>query len=132
VKKHLERQFGVQKAEVSLLDGTVDVTPKEDGRIDLAHLLKATYDSGVTVAEMDMTARGRIVREPSGSLALELETSRSIGIVPNEVSTGLEALAGSEALVTVHGQLYLKPAGKAKPDPATPLRLLILEVVKTE
>jgi hypothetical protein len=58
VKQSLGRQSGVQNVNVSLLDGKVDVTPKEDGQIDPAQLLKATYDSGVSVAEMDVTARG--------------------------------------------------------------------------
>jgi len=35
-------QSGVQNVEVSLIDGKVEVTPKEDGQIDLARLLKAT------------------------------------------------------------------------------------------
>ena len=59
MKQHLGRQVGVQNVEVSLRDGKVDITPKEDGRIDPAQLLKATYDSGVSVAEMDMTVRGK-------------------------------------------------------------------------
>ena len=58
MKQHLGRQSGVQKVEVSLIDGKIDVTPKEDGQIDPAQLLKATYDSGVSVAEMDVNARG--------------------------------------------------------------------------
>jgi len=45
VKQHLGRQSGVQKVDVSLIDGKVDVTPKEDGQIDPAQLLKAVYDS---------------------------------------------------------------------------------------
>ena len=69
MKQHLGRQSGVQKVEVSLIDGKVEVTPKEDGQIDPAQLLKATYDSGVTVAEMDMTAQGKIVKDSSGNLA---------------------------------------------------------------
>jgi len=60
VKQHLGRQSGVQKVDVSLIDGKVDVTPMEDGQIDPAQLLKAVYDSGVSVAEMDVTARGKI------------------------------------------------------------------------
>ena len=52
--------------------GKLQVTPKEDGQIDPAQLLKATYDSGVTAAEMDMTARGKIVKDASGSLALQV------------------------------------------------------------
>jgi hypothetical protein len=60
VKQHLGRQPGVQKVEVSLLDGKVEVTPKEDGQIDPAQLLKATYYSGVTAADgYDRTRKNR-------------------------------------------------------------------------
>ena len=76
MKQHLGRQSGVQNVEVSLLDGKVQVTPKEDGQIDPAQLLKATYDSGVTAAEMDVIARGKIVKDSSGNLDLEVEPNR--------------------------------------------------------
>jgi hypothetical protein len=132
VKQHLGRQSGVQKVEVNLLDGRVDVTPKEDGKIDPAQLLKAIYDSGVTAAEMDMTARGKIVKDPSGRLALQVEPNRSFAFAPNELSKGLESLADTQTMVTVRGQLYKKPAGKKKADSSTPLTLLILEVQKKE
>ena len=132
MKQHLGRQSGVQSVEVSLIDGKVEVTPKEDGQIDPAQLFKAVYDSGVSVAEMDITARGKIVKEPSGSLALRVEPNRSFALTPNELSKGLEALADSQTMVTVRGQLYKKPAGKKKADPSAPLKLLILEVQKKE
>jgi hypothetical protein len=132
VKQHLGRQSGVQKVEVSLIDGKVDVTPKEDGQIDPAQLLKATYDSGVSVAEMDVTARGKIVKDPSGNLALQVSSNRSYQFAPNEFSQGIESLAGSPTVVTLRGQLYKKPAGKKKPDYSQPLKLLILEVQKKE
>jgi hypothetical protein len=132
VKQHLGRQSGVQKAEVSLLDGKVDVTPKEDGQIDPVQLLKATYDSGVTAAEMDVTARGKIVKDSSGSLALQVEPNRSFAFAPNELSKGLESLAGTQTTVTVRGQLYKKPDGKKKADFSAPLKLSVLEVQKKE
>jgi hypothetical protein len=132
VKQHLGRQSGVQKVEVSLLDGKVDVTPKEDGQIDPAQLLKATYDSGVTVAEMDVTARGKIVKDSSGNFALETSSNRSILFEPNELSQGLESLANSPTVVTLRGQLYKKAAGKKKADTSLPLKLLVLEVQKKE
>ena len=132
MKQHLGRQSGVQTVEVSLLAGKVDVTPKEDGQIDPAQLLKATYDSGVTAAEMDMTARGKIVKDTSGSLALQVAPNRSFALSPNELSKGLEVLADTQTVVTVRGQLYKKPAGKKKADPSVPLKLLILEVQKKE
>ncbi|HWY67361.1 MAG TPA: heavy metal-associated domain-containing protein, partial [Terriglobales bacterium] len=80
MQQHLQRQSGVQKVEVSLIDGKVDVTPKEDGQIDPAQLLKATYDSGVTVAEMDVSARGRVVNADAGGLTLQIEPNRSLPI----------------------------------------------------
>jgi hypothetical protein len=132
VKQHLGRQSGVQNVEVSLIDGKVQVTPKEDGQIDPVQLLKATYDSGVTAAEMDVTARGKIVKDTSGGLALQVEPNRSFTLEPNELSKSLESLAGTQAVVTVRGQLYKKPAGKKKADFSALLKLLILEVQKRE
>jgi hypothetical protein len=132
VKQHLGRQSGVQKVEVSLIDGKVDVTPKEDGQIDPAQLLKATYDSGVSVAEMDVNARGKIVKDPSGNFALQVSPNRSYQFAQNELSQGLESLANTPTVVTLRGQLYKKPAGKKKPDNSQPLKLLVLEVQKKE
>jgi hypothetical protein len=132
VKQHLGRQSGVQNVDVSLLDGKVEVTPKEDAQIDPAQLLKAVYDSGVTAAEMDVIARGKIVKDSSGNFALQVEPHRSFALTPNDLSKGLEALADSLAVVTIRGRLYKKPAGKKKADPSTPLKLLILEVQKKE
>lgn len=132
MKQHLGRQSGVKNVEVSLRDGKVDVTPKDDGQIDPAQLLKATYDSGVTAAEMDMTAQGKVARDSSGSLALQVEPNRSFVFAPNELSKGLEPLAGTPTMVTIRGQLYKKPPGKTKAEPSAPLKLLILEVQKKE
>jgi len=132
VKQHLGRQSGVQKVEVSLIDGKVDITPKEDGQIDPAQLLKATYDSGVSVAELDVTVRGKIVKDPSGNFALQVSPNRSYQFAPNELSQGLESLVNSPTLVTLRGQLYKKTAGKKKPDNSQPLNLLVLEVQKKE
>jgi hypothetical protein len=132
VKQHLGRQSGVQTVEVSLIDGKVEVTPKEDGQIDPAQLLKATYDSGVTVAEMVMTAQGKIVKDSSGNLALQVEPNRSFVLEPNELSKELQSLVDSQTVVTVRGQLYKKPAGKKKADASAPLKLLLLEIQKKE
>jgi hypothetical protein len=132
VKQHLGRQSGVQNVEVSLIDGKVEVTPKEDGQIDPVQLLRATYDSGVTAAEMDITARGKIVRDSSGSVALQVAPNRSFAFVPNELSKSLESLANTLTIVSVRGQLYKKPAGKKKADLSVPLKLLVLEIEKKE
>ena len=132
MKQHLGRQAGVQKVDVNLIDGKVDVTPKEDGQIDPAQLLKATYDSGVSTAEMDITARGRIIRNGSGGFALQVEPNQSFALAPNELSKTLEFLADTPAFVTVLGQLYKKPPGKKKPEPPTSLSLTIIEVQKKE
>jgi hypothetical protein len=129
VQQHLQRQSGVQKAEVSLRDGTVEITPKEDGQINPAELLKATYDSGVTVAEMDVTAEGRVVKDASGGLSFQVEPNRSWVITPNDQSRSLADLAGTPSKITVTGQLYLK-SGKKKADPSVPLKLLITKIQK--
>jgi len=132
VKQHLGRQSGVQNVEVSLIDGKVQITPKEDGRIDPPQLLKAVYDSGVSVAEMDVTVRGRVVKDDSGALSLQVEPNQSFAIAPNELSKELEPVANSQTVVTVRGQLYKKPPGKKKADTSTPLKLSILQVQNKE
>lgn len=132
MKQHLGRQSGVQQVEVSLLNGKVDITPKEDGQIEPAQLLKVTYDSGVSVAEMDVTAGGKIVRDSSGTLTLEVKPNQAFEIVPNEMSHALESLAGTETRVTLRGQLYQKPPGTKKVAPTLPLKLTVSEVQKQE
>jgi hypothetical protein len=132
VQQHLERQSGVQKAVVSLRDGMVEVTPKEDGQIDPSQLLKATYDSGVTVAEMDMTASGKVTRSASGEISLGVAPNRSFIISPNDLSKQLEPMVDSNTVVTVRGQLYTKADGKKKGQAPAVLKLLILEIQKSD
>ena len=79
-----------------------------------------------------MTARGKIVKDSSGSLALQVAPNRSFTLTPNELSQGFESLVDTPTQVTVRGQLYKKPAGKKRADPSAPLKLLILEVQKKE
>ena len=132
MKQHLGRQSGVQNVEVTLIDGKVQVTPKDDGQIDPAQLMKATYDSGVTVAEMDVVAQGKIIKDSSGYLSLQVEPNRAFVFDANDLSKELAPLAGSQTVVTVRGQLYKKSAGKKKADASAPLKLLLLEVQKKE
>ena len=131
MKQHLGRQSGVQKVDVNLLDGKVDVTPKEDGRIDPAELLKATYDSGVSVAEMDMEARGKVAQDSAGRFGLAVSPKLFFVFAPNELSKSLESAAGTSE-VTIRGQLYKKPPGKKKAEPGKQLQLLILEIERRE
>ena len=132
MKQHLQRQSGVANVDVSLIDGKVEIVPKEDGKIDPAQLLKATYDSGVSVAELDMIARGKIVKDSSGGLALQVTAKQSFVIASNELSNELQQLADSATFVTVRGQLYKKPEGRRKADTSVLLKLVILEVQKKE
>ena len=132
MKQHLGRQSSVQSVDVSLIDGKVQIAPKEEGRIDPVQLLKATYDSAVSVAEMNVTARGKIVKDSSGGLGLQLTPNQSFMLTPNQLSQGLDSLAGSQTVVTVRGQLYKKPSGKKKADLSAPLKMEILEVQKKE
>ena len=134
MKQHLGRQSGVQNVEVSLIDGKVEVTPKEDGQIDPAQLLKAVYDSGVTAAEMDVVASGKVVKDASGNLTLNVNSKQSFVLAPNDFSRELEPLAGSQTTITIRGQLYKKPQGQKKPkiDTTASLKLLILEIQKKE
>ena len=94
MKQHLQRQSGVANVDVSLIDGRVEIAPKEDGQIDPTQLLKATYDSGVSVAELDLVARGKIVKDSSGRLGLQTAPNQSFVLDSNDLSKALDRNRG--------------------------------------
>ena len=82
---------------------------------------------------MDVTARGKFVKDSSGNLALQITPNRSFVLTTNELSKQLDSLVGRETIVTVRGELYKKPPGKKqKVDTSVPLKLQILEMEKKE
>ena len=127
MQQHLGRLDGVAKVDVSLADGRVVILPKEDGRLDPAQVFKATYDSGVTLAEMKITARGRLKKDPEKGWLFEVSSAQSFPVVPNEVVRSLEEKPDA---VVLTGVLYRKPKGKAKPKEMPPLQLEVLSVEK--
>ncbi len=129
MQQHLGRLDGVAKVEVSLATGKVVIYPKSDSVLDPTVITKATYDSGVSVAEMDMTASGRLVRDAGKGWVFEIAPNQSFIVMPNELSRGLEQTEPS-AQITLRGRLYKKPAAKTKVKPAGPFPFEVLEVVK--
>ena len=132
MRQHLGRQDGVAKVDVSLLEGRVTILPKDDGRIDPAELLKATYDSGVTVAEMTMTARGHLTKDSSGRLVLQIGTARSYPVEANDLSRSLEPLAGTRTEVTLRGRVYKQTGRKQKMKSPMLSPFEILEILKKD
>ena len=74
MQQHLQRLDGVAKVEVSLLDGRVVIFPKDGAALDPANILKATYDSGVSVVELGITGSGSL--EESDQSARDQERRR--------------------------------------------------------
>ncbi len=127
MQQHLGRQAGVQKVDVTLVDGKVTVYPKEDSRIDPAALFKAVYDSGVSVAEMTVTATGQLVKDPAKGLQFKLTESQIFDLTPSPISERLRP-TGPGALVKLRGRLFKKPPGRAKRRMPDLTHLEILEV----
>jgi hypothetical protein len=125
VQQHLGRLDGVSRAEVSLADGQVVVYPKEDSSLDPDRIFKATYDSGVSVTELSITASGRIERDSNGRLTFRISNRQVFEIVPNDLSKPFETMDAGE--VSVRG-LVFKKTGKNRPKTIAPLRLELLEV----
>ena len=127
MQQHLGRLDGVAKVDVSLADGKVTILPKEDGRLDPATIFKATYDSGVTLAEMKITARGSLKHDPQAGRLFVISPGQSFAILPNEEAAKLENNPGPQTLT---GILYRKPKGKDKTKELTNLRMEIIGVEK--
>jgi hypothetical protein len=131
VQQHLGRQAGVSKVDVNLIDGKVAILLKDDIAFDPLLVLKATYDSGVTVEEMIMTASGKIESEADGSLWLRINPAQRFELARNAKARDAAGSASGDAEITVRGRLY-KMEGKKQEDIKGPLRLEVLEVVKRE
>ena len=130
MQEHLKRQDGVAKVDVNLESGRVTIHPRPDATIDPAAILKATYDSGVSVAEMTVTARGELVRESSGGWRFKVNARQSFDVVPQTVPESLKGTVTAGGPVTLRGRLFKKPPGRAKKSKAPPpLRLEVLEVL---
>jgi hypothetical protein len=127
VQQHLGRLDGVAKVDVNLLDGKVVIHPKEDGRFDPSSVLKATYDSGVSLAEMTLTANGRLTKTTKG-LQFEVKPNLSFPVKAGDFTEKADALAAGGKDVRLRGRLYKKPPGKQKPE-SEPLTFEILEVL---
>jgi hypothetical protein len=115
-----------------LIDGKVEITPKTDGLMNPIELLKATYDSGVSVAEMSMIARGQIVKTESGGIALQTQPNQSFVILQNDLSRQLESMAGSSSLVTIKGLIFQKQKNQKGNTPPTELSITVLEIQQKE
>lgn len=128
MQQHLERQGGVQKVEVSLVDGKVVIFRKEDSKFDPSAIFKAVYDSGVSVSEMDIIASGEIVKEGATGMTFKIGNGLSFPVKPNAISKNLEQPGASAGAMKLRGLLYKKPAGKKVKTPDTS-QLEILEIL---
>ncbi|PWT87628.1 MAG: hypothetical protein C5B54_12005, partial [Acidobacteria bacterium] len=86
------------------------------------------YDSGVSVAEMTMIARGQITKNPNGDNVFQVTPSLSFPIVPNQLSQELN----SASWITVNGLLFKKTDTGKKQKSPTSLSVTILEIQKKE
>jgi hypothetical protein len=128
VQQHLGRLEGVDKVDVSLADGTVVILAKEDSQLDPAKVFKATYDSGVSVAEMTVEATGSFERDRSNALVFRVSGNLAYPVTENDIVKPFSEMPSSEK-VFVHAQVY-KKTGKQKLKALRVVRFEVLEVRK--
>lgn len=130
MQQHLRRQDGVGKVDVSLVDGKVVIYPKEDSHFVPVAIFKAVYDSGVSVAEMSITASGELLNDPVKGAVFRINNDEIFVVKPNALSNQWMSQSGPGKSIKLRGLLYKKPNGKGKRKaPATP-SLEIQEILK--
>ena len=128
MQQHLQRLDGVAKVEVSLRDGRVSITPKPNAALDPASILKATYDSGVSLVEMGITASGSLA-ESGGKLVFGPSARQSFVVNPGAFTDRLRPLVNPGRNVTIRGRLFQLARGAPKPkEPPKEFTLDVLEV----
>jgi hypothetical protein len=126
VQQHLGRLVGVDKVDVNLGDGQVVILAKQDSQLDPQRVFKATFDSGVSIAEMTMEATGALERGTGDTLVLRTSNSQVFAVLANDVSKQFGETVGS-AKVFVRARLY-KKSGKQQPKTLGAVRLELLEI----
>ena len=129
MQQHLRRQAGVAKVDVSLVDGKVVIYPKDDSAFDPAAIFKAVYDSGVSVAEMTITASGELLNDSNRGLLFKVGSTQVFQVKPNDMSEKLVDPSGAVRPLRLRGLLYRKPPGKVKRKAPVSMSLEILEVL---
>jgi hypothetical protein len=128
VQQHLQRLDGVAKVEVSLLDGRVSIAPKPGAALDPARILKATYDSGVSVVEMAITASGSLA-ESAGKLVFRTSARQAFVVNPGALMDRLKPLVNSGRDTKIRGRIYQLPRGAPKPkEPPSEFTLDVLDL----
>lgn len=131
MQQTLRRLDGVANVKVELLNGKVTITPKPDGAFDPASVLKLTYDSGVSVTQVSVTASGHVAKDASGALTFVITPRISYPIVPEKFADKLQAAAAAGAVIRMRGIVYTRPPGKAKKSKESPpLKFEVQEVLE--
>jgi hypothetical protein len=111
------------------VDGKVAVYPKEDSRFNPSALLKAVFDSGVSVAEMTLVASGELIRDPARGLLFKVSNSVVFEVKPNDVSLKLKDRVGPGKPLRLRGLLYRKTNGVSARNLPASMPIEILEVL---
>ena len=128
MQQHLGRLEGVDKVSVSLADGQVVIIAKQDSQLDPAKVFKATYDSGVSVVEMNMDASGSLERDDTGRLSFRVSASQIYPVDENATVRSVSEQSLPQN-VSVHARLFRK-TGKQKLKVLGPIQLEVLELKK--
>lgn len=130
MQKSLQRQDGVAKVDVNLLERWIEIYPKPDFKLDPAKIWKLVKDSGITMDEMSIVAEGTIVGTPGGGLVLKVSTSGQEYPIADEAQTQpLRELADTNRVVQIRGQLYKKTKDAEKIQPGEQLALRNVESI---
>ena len=116
MQQTLRRLDGVANVKVDLLDGQVTMTIKPDSNFDPASVLKLTYDSGVSVAEISAIATGHVISAPAsgGGFLFEIAHGVEYPIIPGAFIDKIQRAASSHAAIQMQGILYRRDSSKGK------------------
>ena len=128
MQEHLGRLEGVDKVNVNLANGEVVIVAKEDSQLDPAKVFTATYDSGVSVVEMDIDATGILERDDKGRVTFRVSGTRMYPVIENAIVRSLSEQPLPQK-ISVHARLY-KKTGKQKVKVLGPIQLEVLELRK--
>lgn len=109
LEKRIQKMDGIQSVSVSLNDGLLNTTLKQNNALTLQAIRQAVEESGFKAKEATISASGTITRSESGNYILEISSEERF-MLKTENQSILDRISEAEGTIVVSGKA--KNSGK--------------------
>ena len=103
LEKRIQKMDGIESVSVSLNDGVLNATLKQNNVLTLKAIRQAVEESGFKAKEATISASGTIIKNESGNYILETNAGERFMLKAENKST-FDRISEAEGAITVSGK----------------------------